>query len=183
MSQPAIAPPSKLSRREFFAAVATIACGLWLGGLVMLFMAVSSIFKTFDTDHATAGLAATGVFHRFENFQIVLAGVAIVALELSLRNGRRKFIIALPMIIAAVIAMGITFGITPRIDAMRLSGETATESFKKLHGLAMAAYLAITLLVAAATAILAVSLFAEIPPTVFGDSASLVEPADPAPTP
>ena len=65
--------PTTLSRREFFAAVATISSGLWLGGLVMLFMSVSSIFKTFDADHTTAGLAATGIFHRFETYQIILA--------------------------------------------------------------------------------------------------------------
>src|ERR1700749_2949711 len=106
---------ASLSRREFFAAVATIACGMWLGGLVMLFMSVSSLFKTFETDHSTAGLAATGIFHRFEHFQIIMAGLAIAAVELSLRHGRRKLWIGLPLIVAAVLAMVITFGITPRL--------------------------------------------------------------------
>jgi|GEM_PF-3510813 len=174
-----VSPPAKLSRREFFAALATLASGLWLGGLVMLFMAVSSIFKTFDTDHTTAGMAANAIFHRFQSYQIVLAGIAIISIELSLRNGRRKFFIAVPLILAAVLAMVITFGITPRIDSMRLAGETTTDAFKKLHGAAMAIYLTLTVLVAIATSILAVSMFAEIPPTVFGDPASPVEPSDP----
>jgi len=174
---------SSLSRREFFAAVATMASGLWLGGLVMLFMSVSSLFKTFDTDHATAGLAATGIFHRFETFQIILAGVAIASIELSLRNGQRKFWIGLPLIIAAVLAIGITFGISPKINAMRLAGEASSDGFKKLHGLAMVIYLAITALVALAMATLAISMFAEIPPKVFGDSESPAAPAGPAITP
>ncbi len=175
--------PAQLSRREFFAAVATIASGLWLGGLVMLFMSVSSLFKTFGDDRATAGLAATGIFHRFETFQIILAGVAIAAVELSLRHGRRKLWIGLPLILAALIAMAITFGITPKLDAMRLAHESASDAFKKLHGAAMIAYLAITALVSLATATLAISLFAEIPPAVFGDQASPAGPADPATTP
>ena len=174
---------SSLSRREFFAAVATISSGLWLGGLVMLFISVSSIFNTFEADRATAGLAATGIFHRFENLQVILAGVAIASVELSLRDGTRKFFIALPLIAAAIIAMVITFGITPRLDAMRIGGESTTPSFKQLHGMAMTAYLLITALVALGTATLAISMFAEIPPTVFGDQASPDAPADQASTP
>ncbi len=175
--------PTTLSRREFFAAVATIASGLWLGGLVMLFMSVSSIFKTFDGDRATAGLAATGIFQRFETYQIILAGIAIASIELSLRNGKRKKWIGIPLIAAAVVAMAITFGISPKINALRLAGETASPMFKQLHGAAMLCYLGITALVALGMATLAISMFAEIPPRVFGDPESPAAPADPATTP
>jgi len=175
--------PTTLSRREFFAAVATISSGLWLGGLVMLFMSVSSIFKTFDADHTTAGLAATGIFHRFETYQIILAGVSIASIELSLRNGKRKMWIGIPLITAAIIAIAITYGISPKLDAMRLAGEASSDAFKKLHGAAMLSYLLVTALVSLGMAILAISMFAEIPPRVFGDPESPAAPAGPVTTP
>jgi hypothetical protein len=170
--------PTRLSRREFFAAVATIACGLWLGGLVMLLIAVTSLFDTFRADHATAGRAAAGLFLRFESLQILLAGIAIVGVEMSLRRGRRKLLIGVPLILAALVAIAIAFVITPKLDALHLAGETATDAFKSMHAAAMVAYLSILVLLSFGTAALAISMYAEIPPGVFGDPASPAAPAD-----
>ena len=49
--------------------------GLWFGGVAMLFLSVSSLFKTME--RSAAGLAATAIFHRFEWFQLALAAVCI----------------------------------------------------------------------------------------------------------
>ena len=51
---------------------------LWMGGLVTVFIVVKSLFVTFDSDHTIAGLAASGVFARFNRYQLVLAAIALV---------------------------------------------------------------------------------------------------------
>jgi glucan phosphoethanolaminetransferase (alkaline phosphatase superfamily) len=133
--------------------------GLWLGGLVMLFMSVGALFQTFS--RTTAGLGATAIFHRFEILQMILAPVAIVTTFLSVRPGRaRKIAIAL-LVLSAVAAVVITFGISPRINQMRLLEQTDTTTFRRLHATGMATYLAVTHLVAGALVAVVISWRAE----------------------
>ena len=129
-----------------FATVLTLAWGLWFGGIVMVFLAVTSVFRTFAPDRALAGTAAAGVFRRFEGYQLVLAAVAVVA-SIAWRaadrsaRGRKTALVAL-LLLAAGAALVSTFVVSRRIEALRQSRQTDTPEFRRLHGTSMMVYTA-----------------------------------------
>lgn len=128
------------------ATIVTLAWALWFGGVVTLFIAVSSIFKTFHPDRALAGTAAAGVFHAFERYQLALAAVAVVAAVLwRLTGGRRpgagiKTAVAALLALAAVAALVESFHVAPQIERLRVEKRTAEDAFKNLHGASMILY-------------------------------------------
>jgi hypothetical protein len=162
--------------QRLLAAVVTVAWALWFGGVVMLLLAVSSIFHTFtagptvealgpfgvSTEAAVvpnsplrrvlAGAAASGVFHRFERYQLVLAAVALLATFgwrlVGPPRGIKTALFSL-LALATVAAVVTTAHITPKEEAIRVEslrrGQDVNQSprkaeFGKLHGLSMALY-------------------------------------------
>ena len=126
--------------------VLTLAWGLWFGGIITLFLAVTSLFDTFAPDRALAGTAAAGVFHRFEFYQLVLAAVAVAAAA-GLRAtrppvpGRRTLLLVL-LALAAGTALVSTLLVSSRIHRLREARMTDTPQFRRLHGMSMTVYLA-----------------------------------------
>ena len=116
---------------------------LWLGGLVALFICVQSLFVTFASDHSIAGLAASGIFWRFNCYQLVLAAVALIG-SFSWRIGSGRSAVTTLFFcfglaaFAAIVVAGI---ITPYLEAMRIAQQTHTPQFKQLHGISMLLYL------------------------------------------
>lgn len=159
---------------RLFSAVVSLALGLWLGGVVMLLLAVSSLFHTFvdqpttaqslipygvmlegAAEHAPlkrvlAGTAASGVFHRFELYQLALAAVALTATLAWRIVGPPRFKTALFCLLglATVAAVTNTAVITPRIEGMRVEAlrrgadVSKRPGFGRLHGISMAVYAA-----------------------------------------
>jgi hypothetical protein len=126
--------------------VLTLAWGLWFGGVITLFLAVTSLFDTFKPDRALAGTAAAGIFRRFEFYQLVLAAVAVSAAALLRASrhaalGRRTLLLVL-LALAAGTALTSTLVVSSRIEHLRQSRLTDTPEFRRLHGLSMAVYLA-----------------------------------------
>ena len=124
--------------------VLTLAWGLWFGGIMTLFLAVTSLFNTFAPDRALAGTAAASVFRKFERYQLVLAAVTIVAavawrMAPSARRGAKTAVLVF-VLLAAVLAPVSTFGVSARIGELRTQGLTATGEFRRLHGISMALY-------------------------------------------
>lgn len=165
-------------KRTVFSILTAFSLALWVGGLVMLFMAVSSLFQTFAPDRTTAGLGATGIFRRAEVYQLVLAPIAIVSAFLSVRPGLAKTLAIVLLVLATMAAGVIAIGISPRIDAMRLAGTTDTDSFRRLHGAAMATYLLVATLVSAALVSVIVSWRSETSATASAGRSSPGGPAD-----
>jgi hypothetical protein len=121
----------------------TLAWGLWFGGLIMLFVAVTSLFNTFKDQRPIAGAAAADIFHRFEVFQLALAAAALLAtLAWRILSGRSKLKMGVLVFfaLATLVAMSSTTVVTPKIDALRRQAQTATPEFKKLHGVSMMLY-------------------------------------------
>jgi hypothetical protein len=123
---------------------------LWLGGLVVLFLSVHSLFITFASDYTIAGEAASGIFTRFNRYQLVLAGLALVGSFLWRISSARSavtglfFCFGLASFAAIVAAHAAT-----RLEGMRLAYQTHTPEFVRLHGLSMLLYLgeAVSLLI------------------------------------
>ena len=117
--------------------VLLLAWGLWFGAIVMVFVAVTSLFTTFEDQRAVAGAAAAGIFRRFEVLQVIAAGVALLAtIALWLRASRAKGtrVILMAVVIATAGAITSATVITPQIDALRRAGEPSSSArFKSLH--------------------------------------------------
>ncbi|HEY8668549.1 MAG TPA: DUF4149 domain-containing protein [Tepidisphaeraceae bacterium] len=131
--------------RMLLSKVLLLAWGLWFGGLVMLFTAVTSLFKTFEP--ATAGTAAAGIFHRFERYQLILGGVCLLcALGLRMLKTGQNAILLLLLGIATAAALAEATLIGPQMQALRQQEQTHGESFKRRHGYSMMIYLGETVI-------------------------------------
>jgi hypothetical protein len=118
-----------------------LAWALWLGGLVTLFITVSSLFITFADRHDLAGAAASAIFSRFNTYQIFLALVALFGGLLLPRNSRGKSFYVTLITLALALAVFVTSYLAPHLEAMRENGTTHTPAFARLHGLSMLLYL------------------------------------------
>ena len=120
--------------------VIAIVWALWLGGLVTMFISVTALF---GTDENLARQAAPVLFGRFELYQVILAGTAVAAgvtWHVSARSSVR-LAIALLFILAGAGATVARTAITPRMEELRLKGESGGAEFKSLHGQSMLIYL------------------------------------------
>ena len=129
---------------RLLAIVLTLAWALWFGGLITLFLAVTSLFTTFDTDRSLAGTAAAGIFRRFESYQLVLAAVALVTAATWRASRpprpRSNTVVLVFLALAAVVAVSSTFAVSRRIEKLRRQSLTATPEFRRLHGVSMGLY-------------------------------------------
>jgi hypothetical protein len=117
--------------------VLVLAWGLWFGAIVMVFIAVISLFATFADQRGVAGAAAAGIFRRFEALQVVAACAALAAaLTLYFRapQAGRRPVVPMAIFVATVGALASATSLTPQIEALRRAGVASTsEQFKSLH--------------------------------------------------
>jgi hypothetical protein len=125
----------------------SIIWSLWFGGLILLFMAVLSLFNTFADRHDLAGQAAQQIFHLFDKYQLSLAGLALLLTfiwrMISPKSGKTMLFTGFAL--ATVGAVVIATLISPKIVLLASQGMQQTAQFKKMHGLSMVVYLAETI--------------------------------------
>jgi len=134
--------------RRLLSILITLLWGLWFGGLVTLFIAVTSIFAALPGHRDLAGQAAAHVFRVFNIFQLSLAAAALLAtFAWRLKTGPAAPVTAVFSLFAAatVGACVITLYIAPEIGRLQHMGLAATPRFAQMHGASMIVYLAETL--------------------------------------
>ena len=124
--------------------IVLLAWGLWFGAIVMVFVAVTSLFGTFAEAPQVAGAAAAGIFRRFEVLQLAAAAVALVG-AFALRSRTRAGVAGTAAVAILALAMGGAFAssfvLTPRIDDLRRKGvPSSSPEFKSLHRASSAVY-------------------------------------------
>ncbi len=120
--------------------VVSLLWALWLGGLVMLFLAVSSLFKTFPRE--TAGQGAAPIFHLFNAYQLGLAALALLSTFVWRLVGppkRTTWLFAF-FAVATLLACVVTMYIAPQIAHLQHAGQTHSDAFRKYHAWSMIAY-------------------------------------------
>lgn len=116
----------------------TLAWALWFGGMVVLLLFVTQLFKK---SHATGVDAAPVLFDTFANFQLIAGAIACISSTALSILVKRKVLPLLTMFLLVAFGCAIELrSITHRIDTLRLSGRTDTDLFKQLHGLSGAGY-------------------------------------------
>jgi hypothetical protein len=132
--------------RKLLHTAAHLLCGLWLGGLIALFIFVITLFHQ---DHALAVQAAPKMFAVFERYQLALAGAALLCVI-----PLNRILLTSLIFVAAVGAVASPLFITPRIVDLQLMGQTHTPQFARLHGDSMMIYTADAVLLLGAGLIL-----------------------------
>ena len=133
-------------RRVLFTIV-TLAWGLWFGGLIVLFMTVTSLFKTFASRHDLAGQAAAQIFRTFNAYQLALAAIALLATFAWRVFGPPRLKAALFTLFAIATVGGcvITIYLAPQMQRLQAQGLTTSSAFGRLHEYSMLAYLVETI--------------------------------------
>ena len=118
--------------RYVLALLATLAWGLWFGGMVALFLFVSYLFVN---DRATAIVAAPKMFLVFERYQFAIATLAIVSAALWRLVDKRRAITLLFVFFAlcAVGTISSAMLIRAPMEKLRLEGQSAGPEFHRLH--------------------------------------------------
>ena len=122
-------------------ALLSVTVALWLGGLASLFLFAQSLF---NADRALAVRAAPVLFDVFAPYQGLLAVVAVLtagAWWAAARQPAAGWTAGL-IAVAALGAAAVALYIVPRMEAIRLAGESGSDAFKRLHGASMAVFLA-----------------------------------------
>jgi hypothetical protein len=130
-----------------FSRVLLLAWAVWLGGLVGVFVAVTRVFGGLAPDRALAGTVAAGVFHSWERAMLYCAAACLASsLALALRRASRAAWGTVLLLVLAAAGTGVSaWVITPGIDRLRAAGLTQTPEFRSRHGLSMATYCGIAL--------------------------------------
>jgi hypothetical protein len=130
--------------------LALLAWSLWLGGLVLLFLIVQTLFAAEPRD--TFIEVAPRIFLAFERYQLLLAGLALLGTFAWRLASPTPALGALFSLLAAATVGALTSSlyITPHLEDLRLRAQLQTPQFARLHGLSMLVYSAQVLLLAAA---------------------------------
>ena len=119
--------------------VGVLAWALWLGGLIALALFVIALFRE---DRATALVAAPLMFARFERAQLLFAAVSLLAVGgLRLIEPRAVHSVIFTFFAVATLALVISATlIRPKLERLRVEGESAGPQFRHMHGQSMALY-------------------------------------------
>jgi len=139
--------------RYLTSVLVVLSTALWLGGLVALFVLALAVFRHSGLDRETAGRATSAMFVVFGRAQLAVGAVALIAAFLAYLPGKGRASVALFAILALGVVGAIVFNmvIVPKMEAMRMAGESQSQTFRTWHGYSMMLLTAMTatLLVAA----------------------------------
>ena len=127
--------------RKLLAILVTLSWAVWFGGIVGLFVFVSTLFRQ---SRPIAVEAAPMLFHAFERYQLLLAAFVLVCLVLwrVLVPSRAIMVVFTFVALAAVAAVLSTTLVTPRMETLRRQGQSGSPEFRQLHGRSMMFYTA-----------------------------------------
>ena len=149
---------------RLFSILVVLVWGVWIGSLVGVFLAVTSLARTFPPggqggETGTSllfGNAASGVFGLYERVQLGLAaGALLLCFAWRACRGAAGLKTALFALLALAAASAVAEAayVSPRINEMRVAQETKSDRFKMMHGLSLGLYSANILLLAVGGAI------------------------------
>jgi hypothetical protein len=125
--------------RYLFSFLTTLAWALWFGGAMTLMILVVHLFRT---DRALAIQAAPIMFVEFAKYQVLLAAAALLFSAIWRLIEPRALLTTIFILLAgsAIATVLIAAVITPRMETLRIAGETHTAQYSKLHGESGIAY-------------------------------------------
>jgi len=121
--------------RYLTTALLILSTSLWLGGLVALAALVMAVFISSGLDRETAGKATSSMFVWFGKGQLVVAAVALIATFLAYLQRRGAAVVAVFVLLALGTLGAVAFNVwlVPKLESLRLSGQSQSADFKNLH--------------------------------------------------
>jgi hypothetical protein len=136
--------------QRLISTLVTLLWALWFGGVVMLFIAVSTLFQALPRE--TAGQGAAPIFHIFNAYQLALAALSLISTFVWRLIGPPKRTTWLFAFFAVATLLGclVTLYIAPQIEHLQRAGQSQSDAFKRYHGFSMLTYTAeaVSLLIA-----------------------------------
>ena len=133
--------PSRYTDRMRSALIfASVLCwALWFGGTIAVFVFGLHFFHTLPAD--TFHDAARSMFQVFANYQLILAGIALVLSGALLVAYPSKWVVLLvaTTVLAGGMSVAFGLGLMPAMEALRNEGKVQSVEWKKLHGKSMIA--------------------------------------------
>ncbi len=134
-----------------------VSLGIWLGGLIMTFIAADQVFFRSGLDRATAGNVMGGILHVGGLMKVALAVLAVGS-QIVLRKqnespSRKRTITFVALLVAAALAFIAAFYLEPKLLELRAQFDTAPGAraeFSRFHGISMGMATLETVLVALA---------------------------------
>lgn len=125
--------------RYLFSFLTTLAWALWFGGAMTLMILVIHLFRT---DRSVAIQAAPMMFVQFAKYQVILAAAALLFSAVWRLIEPRAILTTIFVLFAgsAIATVLIAAVITPRMETLRIAGQTHTAQYAKLHGESGIAY-------------------------------------------
>jgi Domain of unknown function (DUF4149) len=109
-----------------------ISWALWLGATMAVFVFALNLFHTHP---AIAAEANSAMFVVFGSYEMILAGIALLATGLLLISFPKKAtaLLVLCLVLAAGMSLTSGMGFTPRMEVLRVQGQSHSEEFRRLH--------------------------------------------------
>ncbi len=124
--------------RYFLLFLVNTTWALWFGGTIATFVFGLNLFHTHPD---IAGAANSSMFVVFSRYELILAGIAVLATGMLLVTYPAKTPLAIlaALIVAGGMAITVSLGLIPHMEALREQGKQHTDEFKKYHGKSMMA--------------------------------------------
>src|SRR5258706_5114212 len=128
-------PRYNTAMRYLTAAMVILFTSLWLGGLITLALLVMAVFISLGLDRETAGRATSSMFVWLGKAQLVVAAVALIATFLAYLQRRGGIVVMLFVlqIVATLGAVAFNMYIVPKLEGLRIAGQSQSADFKSLH--------------------------------------------------
>jgi hypothetical protein len=126
--------------RRVLSTLFLLAWGIWFGGILFLFLTVTTLF---GQSRQLGAAAAPPIFLCFEKYHVILACICILLATLLLPTPprrARRWIFAV-IAVGSVTALISSQFLTPRINALHVAGLVNTPEFRRLHGISFILYL------------------------------------------
>jgi len=119
--------------------IVTLAWALWIGGLLALFIFVSTLFRN---DREIAVQAAPQLFVAFQQYHLILAAIALVAIVAwrIVAPARMVLVMFVLLGLAACCGVAVAIWIIAPMEKLRMEGLGGSPEFKRLHGMSMMLY-------------------------------------------
>ena len=147
--------------RRLWPILTCVALAVWLGSLAHTLLSVATLFAAFPKNASNVAVeAAPLIFAATEKALLATAAVGLIAIFAWRRCAcsRPRRWASYAMIAATVLLVAQAAIVSPKMEALRADGEGSSATFKRLHGASSAQYLAQTLCVLIATALLPAAL-------------------------
>lgn len=135
--------------RSIFSVVLSVAWALWFGGIVALFLFVTTLFGVdraagLPKGQGVAPEAAPHLFHAFERYQLILAAACLIG-AVALRIMTKAGVFAAVFLLLSVATVGAVVEpmfISAKLRALTAAGQRGGVEFMRWHGYSMIVYVA-----------------------------------------